>query len=322
MLAVMLPFGCAAAGALGCVRADDISVGNHTSYASRAASSKSSTWAVTGRSDSSSAGRYSDSSSDPDTESSETNCNSGSSSETGIFDYILFGLLGVGGIIFLIMLIIGLASPDEDKSKLEAAAQQKKEQELQGQTEEEIIAQIREHDPGFDPQNFISWSKRVFIQLQQAWQERDWKKARPFESEELFNQHKTELDEYINNHTINIMKDVCVGEAHLCEYAAEGSYEYLTVFMQTGYFDYIIDENTKEVVKGNPQTYYAVKYLAKFKRTLGVVTGEYSNESTTKCPNCGAPVDVNAAGECSYCGTVITNGDHDWVLCNLDDIRQ
>ncbi len=188
-------------------------------------------------------------------------------------------------------------------------------------SEEHILSQIREHDPDFDSERFLTWSKQVFVQLQQAWEERDWKKARPFESEPLFVQHKTQLDEFIKNHTINKMENVCVNDAYFYAYKTEGKYEYLTVYLNTSYSDYIVDEETGKVVKGDPKTTYEVKYLAKFMRTLGVTTGQNSNASTTKCPNCGAPVDVNAAGECAYCGTVITNGDHDWVLSNLDDIQ-
>jgi hypothetical protein len=185
----------------------------------------------------------------------------------------------------------------------------------------DIISAVTEHDPGFEPERFIAWAKQVFVQLQSAWTERDWKKVRPFESEELFNLHRTQLEEFIRNGTINIMENVCVNEAYLYDYKAEGDYEYLTVFMQTRYNDYVIREDTKQVVKGDPNTTYNVDYTLRFMRSLGVQTGERSNASTTKCPNCGAPVDVNAAGQCSYCGTVITSGHHDWVLCNLDDIR-
>lgn len=188
--------------------------------------------------------------------------------------------------------------------------------------DEEITASIRAHDPNFSKEKFLSWSEQVFVQLQQAWTERDWKKARPFESAELFNLHKSQLDEYIRNGTINIMENVCVNESFLCDYAAEEKYEFLTVFMNTRYNDYIVKEDTKAVLKGDPNRTYNVQYKLKFMRSIGVVTSEMSNKSTVQCPNCGAPVDVSETGECAYCGTIITNGEHDWVLCNMDDVGQ
>lgn len=187
---------------------------------------------------------------------------------------------------------------------------------------EEIAKKIKEHDPDFSSERFLSWAEQVFVQLQQAWTERDWKKARPFESEELFNLHKSQLDEFIRNGTINIMENVCVNESFLCDYAVEDKYEFLAVFINTRYNDYIIKEDTKQVIRGNRDRTYNVQYKLKFMRSIGVKTDKFSNKSTMKCPNCGAPVDVNAAGQCAYCGTVITNGEHDWVLCNMDDIGQ
>ena len=39
----------------------------------------------------------------------------------------------------------------------------------------------------------------------------------------------------------------------------------------------------------------------------------------TSCPSCGAPLDkINQAGQCEYCETVVTLGDFDWVLTNIE----
>lgn len=184
----------------------------------------------------------------------------------------------------------------------------------------EIEKRIKEHDPGFSLERFLSWAGQVFVKLQQAWTERDWKKARPFESDSLFSLHKSQLDEYIKNGTVNVMENVRVNGSFLCDYAADDKYEFVTVFMNTRYNDYIIKEDTKEVVGGNPEKTYNIQYMLKFMRMIGVKTGEFSNMSTTRCPNCGAPVDVDAAGRCAFCGAVITTGEHDWVLCNMDDV--
>jgi len=292
-LVLILPMSCVAAGVCQSAKADYISVGNHTDYGGGGGGG------TTGGSFGGSTGY------DYSTGSSS----SGSSSPGGTI------------VTIIIIIIVIFVFDQARRGKSSRMASTSSMPPLSPESQDDIVSQIREHDPNFDPESFIDWSKQVFIQLQQAWEERDWKKARPFESESLFNQHKVQLDEYINNHTINMMENVCVNEAYLYKYNVDGKYEYLTVFMQTSYNDYIIDERTKAVVKGDPSRRYEVNYLARFMRTVGVTTGENSNASTTKCPNCGAPVDVNAAGECAYCGTVITNGDHDWVLCNLDDVR-
>jgi hypothetical protein len=237
------------------------------------------------------------------------------------------GSLNSGAVIIFILIIAAIVAYNYFKGRNQANGQSAPfSQNAQSQTlanrNEEITEKIREHDPDFSPDRFLSWTEQVFVQLQYAWTKRDWKLARPFESEELFNMHKSQLDDYIKNGTINIMSNVCANESYMCDYSMEGKHEYLTVFMNTRYNDYIIKEDTKQVVKGDPNRTYHVRYKLKFMRAIGVKTGEFSNKSTVKCPNCGAPVDVNAAGQCAYCGTVITNGENDWVLCDMDDIGQ
>ena len=88
--------------------------------------------------------------------------------------------------------------------------------------------------------------------------------------------------------------------------------------MRVRMVDYIIDEKTKQVLKGDPNKDCFMKYLLTFTRKTGVKTDPaVSNMSTKSCPNCGAPTEITSSGQCEYCGSVITTGDYDWVLCNM-----
>ena len=59
-------------------------------------------------------------------------------------------------------------------------------------------------------------------------------------------------------------------------------------------------------------------YLLTFIRKNGVKTKPGTIEvNTTNCPNCGAPTQITSSGKCDYCGSVITTGEHSWVLSNL-----
>ena len=59
-----------------------------------------------------------------------------------------------------------------------------------------------------------------------------------------------------------------------------------------------------------------------FNRKHGVKTEiGRSNKSTTNCPNCGAPTEITSAGQCEYCGSVITTGEHDWVLSDIRSVK-
>ena len=57
-------------------------------------------------------------------------------------------------------------------------------------------------------------------------------------------------------------------------------------------------------------------------RKAGVKTKEgTADTNTTNCPNCGAPTKITSSGKCEYCGSIITTGEHDWVLSGLEGTR-
>lgn len=78
-----------------------------------------------------------------------------------------------------------------------------------------VEAQIRNIDPMFSAENFMAFSKEVFIKLQAAWTDRKWEEIRPFESNELFEQHSKQLQQYIDTKRINIVDRVSVRKTYL-----------------------------------------------------------------------------------------------------------
>lgn len=186
----------------------------------------------------------------------------------------------------------------------------------------QIENKIQINDPDFNKEELIAWSKNLFIKLQQAWTARDWETIRTFETESLFEQHKNQLQGYINNNQINVMDRICVNYAHLYEYKVEGDKEILTVRLNSRMEDYIIDATTKNVIKGEKGLDKVNTYLLTFIRKNGIKTKPGTVEvNTTNCPNCGAPTQITFSGKCEYCGSVITTGEYNWVLSNLERQR-
>lgn len=185
-----------------------------------------------------------------------------------------------------------------------------------------VSEQIRQIDPEFSSDNFLAWSREVFLKIQQAWTDRNWKVIRPFESNELFNTHNSQLNEYIKNHKINVVEKINISNATLREFRQDGDKEVLVVELHAVMRDYVIDEKTKKVLESNPNKDWYMKYLMTFNRKKGVLTkAGTSNKSTTNCPNCGAPTEITSSGQCEYCDSVITTGEHDWVLSDIHSIK-
>ncbi|HWP96233.1 MAG TPA: TIM44-like domain-containing protein [Syntrophomonadaceae bacterium] len=184
------------------------------------------------------------------------------------------------------------------------------------------LDELKARDENFSEDMFISRVNNMFIQLQEAWQEKDWKKVRPFESDELFNMHAKQLQDYIRANQTNIVAEIAILKTEIVGCHEDGATESLDIYMRTRFKDYVIDDETKKVVEGDPHRENYMEYLLVMARKKGVMTKVEQNTTVSTCPNCGANVSINASGECEYCGSVVSNGDFDWVLTRMDVISQ
>ena len=185
-----------------------------------------------------------------------------------------------------------------------------------------VEAKIREIDPMFSAENFMAYSREVFVKLQTAWMDKKWEEIRPFESNELFEQHRQQLQYLIDNNQTNMMEKICVRYTCLNSFRQDGDKEIITMTLKSAMKDYTIDDKTKKVVQGNPNEDVYMVYTLTFMRKAGVKTKEGTEKtSTTNCPNCGAPTKITSSGKCEYCGSIITTGEHGWVLSGLEGSR-
>lgn len=181
---------------------------------------------------------------------------------------------------------------------------------------------IKKFDPNFSEEKMLSFAKDLFVKLQNAWTARDWEPMRPFETESLFEQHKAQVQGYIDTNRINVMDRIAVNYAALYNFRQEGDRDILEIALKSTMKDYIIDAKTKQLLEGSKTQDRTTVYKLTFERKTGVLTPEGTAKvKTTNCPNCGAPTEITSAGKCQYCGSVITTGANTWVLSGLEPLR-
>ena len=187
----------------------------------------------------------------------------------------------------------------------------------------QVAVEIMDNDKNFSEEKFISFTKELFVKLQNSWTARDWEPMRLFETPELFEQHKNQVQGYIDTNRINVMDRIAVNYAYLYNFKIQGENEILEVALKSTMKDYIIDATTKQVLEGNKTQDRHTIYKLTFERTKGTQTLKNTDEiKTTNCPNCGAPTKITSAGKCEYCDSVILTGDHGWVLSNLEPFKR
>ena len=166
------------------------------------------------------------------------------------------------------------------------------------------------------------WAKNIFIIIQTAWAKRDWEKIRTIEKEELFEQHNTQLQEYIRLGRINIMENINVIDAYLHKLVIDENFENLTVSLRATMNDYIINEKNGKVLMGNKNEVFDTIYQMTFTRRKGIKTNLINGLIVNVCPHCGATVESASAGVCQYCGSVVHSGEFNWVLSNLESVDE
>jgi len=186
-------------------------------------------------------------------------------------------------------------------------------------------SRVKYGDPNFDADAFASWVKEVYIQLQAAWTKKDWNLARSLESTSLYSQHSIQLEDHIRAKTTNVLEKVCVENVRIKDfYENPDGNDTLVVILSSTLRDYVIEDQSKRVIEGDPQEDLFTVYQMNFIRKHGSQTElNVSDEAISDhCPNCGAPLKISAISKCDYCDADLTRSPNQWVLNTYDVVDE
>lgn len=176
-------------------------------------------------------------------------------------------------------------------------------------------AAFLQRSTGFDEAAFQQRVATCFLAIQDAWSSGKWEKARPFETDHLFNTHRYWIEQYKRQGLANRLDDVRIARQWTVRYAQDAFYDSITVRIHASLRDYVVDAGGR-VVGGDQRSPRAFSEYWTFIRTAGAAAPVPAKEGA--CPNCGAPLEVSMAGDCAYCGSKVTSGQFDWVLSAIE----
>ncbi len=135
---------------------------------------------------------------------------------------------------------------------------------VEPENDEKAIEAIKLVHPDFDEYDFISYTKELYLELQNAWMDKDWERVRHLETESLFRQHNMQLQEYIDNHTTNHLDRVCVDRAIIKSFKMSDDHDVVKVILSSYMCDYIRNDDTGELIQGDPTEHLCTVYNMEF----------------------------------------------------------
>jgi len=182
---------------------------------------------------------------------------------------------------------------------------------------EAALAAIRERDPAFDEDNFLSGVAISFQLVQKAWCEQVPSESRKVMADGIWVTHKQKIEEMAGRGVKNILEDLHIGRSEIVAANTDPDSESIVVRIHAYSRDYEVDPGNK-IVAGDRELRLWTEDWS-FVRSATAVTKQGSGSRQT-CPNCGAPLNLDNAGVCSYCREMVMGGKHDWVLSRIEQV--
>lgn len=176
-------------------------------------------------------------------------------------------------------------------------------------------------DPQFSQAKFCEDLSNLYVQMQQAWQDKKWEPMRAQMTDELYNQLYRQVQEMVRADVTNYVERIAVLSVQISGWRRDEVNDVLVARLRTRIVDYTVQDATGKVVSGSRTAEKFMEYEWTMIRAKGVQSGK-PVDTAKHCPSCGAPIDIAYSAKCEYCGTVVVNSMYDWVLSSIRGLSQ
>jgi predicted lipid-binding transport protein (Tim44 family) len=174
------------------------------------------------------------------------------------------------------------------------------------------LAAIHARDPGFDEDAFLATVERCFFAVEEAWSQQRPELSQPVMAEEAWHRQKAEMEGYRSAGRRNVLENLTIAKATIMAAESDGDRDVVTVRFRAASANYDVDAASGRVVRGNHQMAFWEQDWV-FQRSSQATTDDGTGDGK-RCPNCGAPLDVDIAGVCKNCKASVRGADADWVV--------
>jgi predicted lipid-binding transport protein (Tim44 family)/uncharacterized tellurite resistance protein B-like protein len=174
------------------------------------------------------------------------------------------------------------------------------------------LTELKQRDPAFSVQHVEDRVSVAFWRMRAAEFYRDFDYARPVLTPDYTDEFSRALEQMRQER--EFWKDPAVGQVEVIDIqnGDTGTPDRIRVKVRWSGRYSAGDPASGQSRALRRQAIYTDVFV--LRRSHDVVSTPAETFRSAGCSNCGAPLNVNREGACEFCGTVITDGRHDWVL--------
>src|SRR5262249_36645133 len=118
--------------------------------------------------------------------------------------------------------------------------------------------------------------RHIFMELQAAWSNLEWERARPYETDNIFQMHMFWINEYGRQKLRNILKNINIDRIIPVKISTDAFFDSITLRVFASMIDYTADAQSR-VVSGNPNRVRRFSEYWTFIRRRGVKSSDRSS---------------------------------------------
>lgn len=172
---------------------------------------------------------------------------------------------------------------------------------------------IEEFDSNFSEAEFLTKVDNIFIQICNAIMMESIEDIRHFVNAEVYQELEQKLSILQQKEQRQMYDELNVKTSRIMKKEVLENSMIIEVELISRYMDYIVRKSDFQLVTGNNQSRIQKRNLLTFEKKKDA---KQLNEAR-QCPNCGANMDLNRTGICSYCGTTFQGENYDWILTSF-----
>jgi predicted lipid-binding transport protein (Tim44 family) len=179
------------------------------------------------------------------------------------------------------------------------------------------LTALRADDPAFEAETFLQRAEMTYFLVNRAAQHLDAPGMQPYLAPEVFQAKSSEVATMVAEHHKPAQLDLNVRGIHVPLVRHDAAGDQILVHFDIVSRDRVLDDRTGAVVidpKDDQRS--AARWL--FARKPGAKTVASGGVVASKCPVCGAPLQLDANGHCKHCDSSVVTGEHDWVVWRVE----